>query len=79
MKILAAICDSEQNDYLTDLAKETVDIQLTMVHSYEQWIRKLEGAYERIVIHCEFFLGVYPWDWMTELKLRQPQTKGKLT
>lgn len=75
MKILAAICDSEQNDYLIDLVKEAVDVQLIMVHSYEQLISKLEGTYERIVIHCEFFTGVYPWDWMTELKMRQPHTK----
>ncbi|MEX2461006.1 MAG: hypothetical protein WD469_06840 [Paenibacillaceae bacterium] len=75
MKILAAVSDSEHNDFLIDLAKEAVDVQLVIVHSYEQLISKLDGLYERIVIHCDLFTGVYPWDWMTELKLRQPQTK----
>jgi pilus assembly protein CpaE len=75
MRILAAVCDSEHNDYLMDIAKEAIDVQLVIVHSYEQMIHKLEGVYERIIIHCELFAGVYPWDWMTELKLRQPIAK----
>jgi len=75
MKILAALSDSQQNNYLFELAKKAVDVQVVMVHSYEQLITKLDGVYERIVIHCELFAGAYPWDWMTELKLRQPHTK----
>ncbi|QGQ94480.1 hypothetical protein EHS13_05960 [Paenibacillus psychroresistens] len=75
MKILAAVCNSEQNDYLLDLAKEAIDVQLVIVHSYEQMILKLGGIYERIIIHCELFTEAYPWDWMTEIKLRQPHSK----
>jgi hypothetical protein len=62
MRILAAVSHSEQNDFLRDLAKEAVDVHLIIVHSYEQLLNKLEGSYERIVIHCDLFSGVYPWD-----------------
>jgi pilus assembly protein CpaE len=75
VRILAAVCNSEQNDFLIDLAKEAVDVQIVIVHNYEQMLNKLEGSYERIVVHCDLFSGVYPWDWMTELKLRQPHAK----
>jgi pilus assembly protein CpaE len=75
MKILAAVCHSEQIDFLTEIAKETVGLDMFIVNSYEQLQLKLEESYERIAIHCDLFSSVYPWDWMTELKLRQPNAK----
>jgi pilus assembly protein CpaE len=75
LRVLAAVCDSEQNDFLIELTKEAADVHIVIVHSYEQMLNKLDGSYERIVIHCDLFSGVYPWDWMPELKLRQPHAK----
>jgi pilus assembly protein CpaE len=75
MKILAAVCHSEQIDFLTEIAKETAGMDMLIVDSYEKLLLKLDEFYERIAIHCDLFSSVYPWDWMTEIKLRQPNAK----
>jgi pilus assembly protein CpaE len=75
LKILAAVCHSEQIDFLTEIAKETIGVDMLIVNSYEQLLLKLDETYERIAIHCDLAATIYPWDWMTELKLRQPKAK----
>jgi pilus assembly protein CpaE len=75
MRILAAVSQLEQIDFLTEIAKETVGMDMTIANSYERLLLKLDESYERIVIHCDLFASIYPWDWMTELKLRQPNAK----
>lgn len=75
LKLLAALCNAEQIDFLTDLTKSSIDNQIVTVQSYEQFILKMEGTYDRIAVHCDLFQCTYPWEWMVDLKIRQPQAR----
>jgi pilus assembly protein CpaE len=75
LKLFAALCCPEQIDALTDLAKANVSFQITVATNYAQFIQKSEGEYDSIVVHCELFPHVFPWDWMVDLRIRHPLAK----
>jgi pilus assembly protein CpaE len=75
VKLFAALCSPEQIDALTDLVKANVSSQITVATNYAQFIQKSEGEYDSIVVHCDLFPHVYPWDWMVDLQTRHPLAK----
>ncbi|MCD1257221.1 hypothetical protein B5M42_000030 [Paenibacillus athensensis] len=69
MKILVGLPDTMSAELASGNMKA---VQAISVHSFEQYQYKLDDQYEKIVLHCDLFATVYPWEWMQELKRRHP-------
>lgn len=73
MKTLLAMVQDELLEKLLEHRKK--DAEMTISSTKDEFYAHIDKQYDSIVVHCNLFSDVYPWDWLTPIKNIQKFSK----